>query len=250
MAKVLGGKVKSSPNREYGHAKLIVDKRDDFFNGLTRNLPVWMSHGDRVLKLPAGFHIIAHTSNSPIAAMRDKEKKLYGVQFHPEVVHTPQGIKIMDNFLRKIAGCHANWTISSFIRDSIKSIREEVKNDRVICALSGGVDSSVLSVLLNKAIGNKSVCVFIDNGLLRRDEAKQIVQRFKQHYHINLIHVNAQNNFLEKLKGIIAPEQKRRIIGKEFIRTFETQAKKIGKIKFLAQGTLYPDVIESRHITT
>ncbi len=212
----------------------------------TRDLTVWMSHGDRVLKLPDGFQTIAHTVNSPIAAMRNKDEKLYGVQFHPEVVHTPQGLKIIDNFLKKIAGCSANWTISSFIKDSIEEIREKVKNERVICALSGGVDSSVLAMLLHKAIGKKLVCVFVDNGLLRKDEAKQIVQRFKQHYHINLIYVDAKDSFLKKLKGVIDPEEKRRIIGKEFIRVFENQAKKLGKIKFLAQGTLYPDVIESR----
>lgn len=246
MAKLFGGKVKRSSSREYGDSKLNIDKSDAIFGGLNRNFTVWMSHGDHVLKLPLGFETIAHTSNSPIAAIRNKEKKLYGVQFHPEVVHTPQGLKIIDNFLKKIAGCSASWTISSFIKDSIEDLKEKVQNDRVICALSGGVDSSVLAMLLHKAIGRKLICVFVDNGLLRKNEAEQVIQRFKQHYHLNLIHADARNNFLKELKGVIDPEEKRRIIGREFIKVFEIRTKKLGKIKFLAQGTLYPDVIESR----
>jgi GMP synthase (glutamine-hydrolysing) len=246
MAKILGGKVKSSSHREYGKSHLIIDEKDDLFDGLDSDLTVWMSHGDKVLTLPDGFQKLAHTVNSPIAVMGNKKEKLYGVQFHPEVVHTPKGLKIIDNFLKKIAGCSANWTMRSFVKDSIKNIREKVKNERVICALSGGVDSSVLAMLLNKAIGKKSVCVFVDNGLLRKGEAKEIIRRFKKHYHINLVYVDTKDIFLKKLKGVLDPEEKRRIIGKEFIRVFENQAKKIGRIKFLAQGTLYPDVIESR----
>lgn len=245
MAKILGGKVEPSRHREYGNAVLVVDKSDDLFNGLKRNLAVWMSHGDRVLKLTAGFEVIAHTQNSPIAAMRNKRRMLYGVQFHPEVVHTPQGKTIINNFLKKIARCSLSWTMKSFVRDSIEEIRAKVKSERVICALSGGVDSSVLAILLNKAIGRNLVCIFVDNGLLRKDEAKQIVDRFR-HYRVNLVRVDAVSSFLERLKAITDPEQKRKIIGKEFIRIFEAEAKKLGKIKFLAQGTLYPDVIESR----
>jgi GMP synthase (glutamine-hydrolysing) len=245
-AKLFGGKVKRSPNREYGDSKLSIDKSDAIFGGLENNFKVWMSHGDHVLKMPGGFEKIAHTPNSPFAAIRHKEKKLYGVQFHPEVVHTPQGLKIIDNFLKKICGCSGDWTISSFIENSIQDIREKVKNERVICALSGGVDSSVLAMLLHKAIGKQLICVFVDNGLLRKNEAEQIIQRFKQNYRINLISIDATDIFLKKLKRVIDPEQKRRIIGKEFIRVFESESKKLGRIKFLAQGTLYPDVIESR----
>jgi len=246
MTKLFSGKVERSPNREYGDSKLILDKPDQLFSRLDNNLTVWMSHGDHVLKMPEGFEKIAHTRNSPLSAIRHKEKKLYGVQFHPEVVHTPQGLKIIDNFLKKICGCSADWTISSFIENSIKDIRKQVQNNRIICALSGGVDSSVLAMLLHKALGKKLTCVFVDNGLLRKDEAKQIIKRFKQNYRVNLIDIDATNDFLKKLKGVIDPEKKRRIIGKEFIRIFEKEAEKLGKIKFLAQGTLYPDVIESR----
>ncbi|MBU0533879.1 MAG: glutamine-hydrolyzing GMP synthase [Candidatus Omnitrophica bacterium] len=245
MAKLFDGKVKRSPNCEYGNAKLNIAKSDKIFSGLSKSFTVWMSHGYHVLKMPKGFEKIAHTTNSPIAAIRHKEQKLYGVQFHPEVVHTPQGLKIIDNFLKKICGCSASWTISSFIKNSIKDIREEVGNDRVICALSGGVDSFVLAILLHKAIGKRLSCVFVDNGLLRKNEAQQIVKKFKQQYKLNLIHVDASKKFIKELKGVIDPEKKRRIIGKEFIKVFEAEAKKSGKIKFLAQGTLYPDVIES-----
>ncbi len=246
MSKLFSGKVKHAPNREYGDSKLIADKPDEIFSGLGNKFTVWMSHGDHVLKMPEGFAKIAHTANSPLAAIKHKGKKLYGVQFHPEVVHTPQGLKIIDNFLKKICGCRGDWTISSFIEDAIRDIKDTAKNKRVICALSGGVDSSVLALLLHKALGKKLVCVFVDNGLLRKDEAKQIAKRFKGQYRINLIRINATDIFLKKLKGVLDPEKKRRIIGREFIRIFETEAKKFDEIKFLAQGTLYPDVIESR----
>ncbi|MDI6703435.1 MAG: glutamine-hydrolyzing GMP synthase [bacterium] len=246
IARVLGGEVEATINREYGRSRLIVDKGCDLFSGLARNLIVWMSHGDRVLKVPDGFSVLAHTANSPIAAMEDKKKRLYGVQFHPEVIHTPHGQKILDNFLHRIAGCSGTWTISSFIEDSIEEIRKKVGEERVICALSGGVDSSVLSVLLQKAIGERLTCIFVDNGLLRKGEAQEVIQRFRDSYHINLIYVDAKESFLCMLKGVTDPEEKRRIIGREFIRIFEDQTKKLGKVRFLAQGTLYPDVIESR----
>ena len=246
MAKFLGGKVQPSRHREYGNAFLTVDKGDDLFNGLKRNLAVWMSHGDRVLDLPKGFEIIAHSPNSPIAAMGNSARQLYGVQFHPEVVHTPQGKTIINNFLKKIARCSLSWTMKSFVRDSIEEIRAKVKSERVICALSGGVDSSVLAVLLHRAIARQLICIFVDNGLLRKGESQEVVQRFRKHYYINLVHVDAGACFLKKLKGISDPEKKRKTIGKEFIRVFESEANKLGKIKFLAQGTLYPDVIESR----
>ena len=246
MCKVLGGKVESALNREYGDSILTVDKDDDLFRGLNQNLIVWMSHGDRVLGLPPGFEKIAHTANSPISAMRNSARKLYGVQFHPEVVHTPEGLKITGNFLKKIAGCSGNWTMRSFVRDSIEGIRDRVKGEHVICALSGGVDSSVLAVLLHRAIGEQLTCVFVNNGVLRKNEPEEVIQRFKEHYHINMVYVDAEDSFMKKLKAVSDPEKKRRIIGGEFIRVFKNEARKLGKIKFLAQGTLYPDVIESR----
>ncbi|MFH1578252.1 MAG: glutamine-hydrolyzing GMP synthase [Candidatus Omnitrophota bacterium] len=245
MVKVLGGRVESVLRREYGGADLIIDKRDDLFNCVKRRLGVWMSHGDRVIKLPPGFIRLAHTFNCPAAVIRNKAKRLWGVQFHPEVVHTDQGRRILDNFLKRISGCEGKWTMKSFIRDSIEQIKARVKKERVLCALSGGVDSTVLAALLHKAIGRQLTCVFVDNGLLRKDEAKTIVQRFRHDHSINLIHINAGESFLKKLKRVSDPEQKRRIIGKEFINIFERQVKKIGKVRFLAQGTLYPDVIES-----
>lgn len=245
MAKLLGGKVAPGAAREYGKATLNIKNKTKLFTGLDSKLTVWMSHGDHVLKLPKGSETLACTPNVPIAAMRDKAKNIYGVQFHPEVVHTPKGTKIINNFLKNIAGCSGDWTMSSFVKDTIEEIRQKVKDGRVICALSGGVDSSVLAILLHKAIGKKLACIFVDNGLLRKNEAGQIIKRFKKHYHINLVDINASDIFLEKLKGVIDPEKKRKIIGMEFIKIFEKQAHKLGKIKFLAQGTLYPDVIES-----
>lgn len=245
MAKLLGGNVSYSHNREYGYAVLKTEKKNELFHDLNSEINVWMSHGDKVTKLPDGFEIIGHTSNSPIAVMCNKEKKLYGVQFHPEVVHTQNGKKIFRNFLYRIAGSCGNWTMVSFIRETLINIRDRVGNEKVICALSGGVDSSVLAVLLHKAIGKKFVCLFVNNGLLRKNEAESVIKRFKNYYKINLKYINAEKRFLKRLKGITNPEQKRNIIGKEFIRIFEEEANKIGSIRFLAQGTLYPDVIES-----
>jgi len=246
MAKVMGGEVSRSQEREFGRTDLTVDRGEDLFKGLDKRLTVWMSHGDRVVKLPSGFEAIAHTANSPIAAMRNRERKFYGVQFHPEVVHTPQGPRILENFLKGIAGCRGDWTIKSFVEHSIKELREKVKDERVLCAVSGGVDSSVLALLLHKAIGDQLVCIFVNNGLLRKSEAEEVVNRFRDGYRINLIYVNAEDRFLKGLKGVLDPEEKRTIIGNEFIRVFEEEARKLGRIRFLAQGTLYPDVIESR----
>ena len=243
MGKLLGGKVLYSPYREYGSASLIIDKKEVLFHNLEKELTVWMSHGDRVDELPPHFEVIAHTKNSPVAVMGSPKRKLYGVQFHPEVVHTPWGKEILKNFLFRIANCSPTWTMKSFVNCSIEEIREKVGKEKVLCALSGGVDSSTLSFLLYQAIGSQLIAVFVDNGLLREDEGKEVRKNFKDYF--NLRYVKAQERFLKKLKGVINPEEKRRIIGNEFIKVFEEEARKAGKIKFLAQGTLYPDVIES-----
>ncbi|MCK5533759.1 glutamine-hydrolyzing GMP synthase [bacterium] len=241
----LRGRVSPSSLCEYGKTSLHINKKDGLFANLNSNITVWMSHTDKVYKLPSGFESIASTQNSSIAAFRNKEKKLYGVQFHPEVVHTPKGKKIIENFLYKIAHCQKNWTMKSLVKHSISSIRKQVADKKVICALSGGVDSSVLAILLHEAIGRQLHCVFVNNGLLRKDEGEKVVKTFKHHYNINLKYVRAEKRFLKKLKGIIDPEKKRKIIGHEFIQIFQEEAKKIGPVNFLAQGTLYPDVIES-----
>lgn len=246
MAQFMRGRVAKARAREYGKTILNIKSLKSLFKGCKKKEIVWMSHGDKILKLPKGFFIIASTKNAPIAAMENRKKKLYGVQFHPEVVHTPQGKKILKNFLKTIAGCKRTWSIGSFIEDSIKEIRKSVGKERVLCALSGGVDSSVLAMLLHKAIKKQLICIFIDNGLLRKNERAIVEKRFKHNYHINLKTVKAEKVFLKGLKGVTDPEKKRKIIGRLFIRLFEKEAKKLGKIKFLAQGTLYPDVIESR----
>ncbi|MCK4326312.1 glutamine-hydrolyzing GMP synthase, partial [bacterium] len=245
MGKLLGGEVASSLAREYGQATLLVNRGDDLFRGLDKELLVWMSHGDKVSRLPPNFEVIAHTRNSPMAAMRNKARKLFGLQFHPEVVHTPKGEEILRNFLYQIAKCSPAWTMKSFLDRSLEEIRQRVGGENVLCALSGGVDSSVLCLLLHKAVGEKLVAVFVDNGLLRKNEGKRVKETFASHYHLNLRYVEAGAEFLEKLRGVTDPEEKRRIIGNEFIKVFEEEARKIGKIRFLAQGTLYPDVIES-----
>jgi len=205
-----------------------------------------MSHGDRITELPSGFETLAHTKNSPFATIQNKKRKLYGVQFHPEVAHTPQGKEIIHNFLFRICGCSGNWSISSFIDYSVNQIREKVGEEKVICALSGGVDSSVTAMLVNKTIGKKLICIFVNTGLLREGEIEQVLSTFKNHFHLNLRYVDAEKRFLRGLKGVKDPEKKRKIIGEEFIKVFTEEAQKLGKIDFLAQGTLYPDVIESR----
>lgn len=249
ISKLLGGRVSKSKEREYGHTILSIKNKSDLFNKLGSKEPIWMSHGDRINKLPKGFKIIGSTNNSPIGAIANRTKKLYGVQFHPEVVHTPHGKIILKNFIMKIAKCKSTWSMKSFVRSSIKEIRKKVNKEQVLCGLSGGVDSSVLTILLNKAIGKNLIAMFIDNGLLRKNEAKLVEKRFKEKYKINLKVVNASKLFLKRLKGVTDPEKKRKIIGKTFIKVFETESKKLGKIKYLAQGTLYPDVIESHSPT-
>ncbi len=246
MAQILGGKVAKAKKREYGSAVLKIKSRDSIFKGLEPSETVWMSHGDRVTKLPAGFKPIGKTANSVYAAMEDRRRRFYGVQFHPEVVHTPKGKKILKNFVFFISGCKATWNMHSFVKKSVNDIKSLVGSAKVLCALSGGVDSSVLAMLLNKSIGKKLVAMFIDNGLLRKGEAKLVKDRFRKHYHINLKTIDASEAFLSALKGVKSPEKKRKIIGKTFIEIFTKEARKLGKIKFLAQGTLYPDVIESR----
>lgn len=245
ISELLGGKVKFATEREFGSTELFIDSHKDLFNSLPSNLTCWMSHGDQIKKLPQGFVTIAHTLNTPIAAIANRHKKIYGVQFHPEVEHTQRGNQILNNFVFKICGCFPRWTMDSFIDESIQKIKETIGNKNVICGLSGGVDSSVTAVLIHKAIKNQLKCIFIDNGLLRKDEPEQVKRTFRSQFRISLKYVNATKRFLDKLKGITDPEQKRKIIGHEFIKVFEKEAGGIKKVKFFAQGTLYPDVIES-----
>ena len=245
LADFSGGEVSRAAQREYGPADLLVDQAEDLFSGLPQGLKVWMSHGDKLGTLPATFQVLAHTHHSPYAAFRHKDHPFYGVQFHPEVVHTPQGKEILANFLFRIVGCKPTWDMKSFVAVSVERIREQVGDGRVICALSGGVDSSVAALLVHRAIGDRLTCVFVDNGLLRMNEAAQVVDTFGSHLGLNLVFVDASQRFLRKLAGVTDPEQKRKIIGAEFIAVFEEEAKRLGTIDFLAQGTLYPDVIES-----
>jgi GMP synthase (glutamine-hydrolysing) len=245
LAYCLGGKVARSAKREYGKAELIIDDDSDLLWGVTQESNVWMSHGDRIELLPAGFSVAGHTGNSPVAAMSNKEQKLYALQFHPEVVHTDEGTRILQNFVYSICGCRPTWEMSSFIERAAADIRSIVGSKKVICALSGGVDSSVVALLIHKAIGDSLTCIFVDNGLLRKGEAAKVRKTFEGHFRIKLDYVDARARFLDKLAGITEPEQKRKIIGKEFIAVFEEEARKITDAEFLAQGTLYPDVIES-----
>lgn len=245
IAKELGGRVKHTKGREYGKTELFIDNNRDLFAHLPGNFTCWASHGDYVSKLPPGFQVIAHTLNAPIAAISNSKRKIFGVQFHPEVTHTEQGRQILSNFVFKICGCLGRWTMESFIKESQEIIKKTVGKDKVVLGLSGGVDSSVAALLLHKAIGKNSRCIFIDNGLLRKDEPQQIKKVFRDTFHLNLDYVDRSKRFLERLKGITDPEEKRKIIGDEFIKVFEEEADKIKGVKFLVQGTLYPDVIES-----
>lgn len=240
-----GGAVARAQKKEYGLAELHILRDSPLFKGIPKRNHVWMSHGDKVLSLGKGFSVVAETENAPFAAIEHKEKALYGLQFHPEVKHTVYGSNVLSNFVFEVCGCRGDWSPKSFVEESIRSIRERVGNRRVLCALSGGVDSSVLAALLHKAIGDQLHAVFVDTGLLRYRETEEVKNVFEKHFNINLSVVDARDAFLDKLKGVTDPEQKRKIIGNAFIRIFEKEAKKLGSFHFLAQGTLYPDVIES-----
>ena len=245
MAHCLGGKVAKAQKREYGRAELIIDRRPNIFKGIPKKTTVWMSHGDRIERFPSGFQPVAHTDNSPVAAMADTSRRFYALQFHPEVVHTPLGSRIIRNFVFEICGCRPLWTMKSFIDGVTQEIRERVGDKRVVCGISGGVDSTVAAVLVHRAVGKQLTCIFVDNGVLRTGEADKVEKTLRKHFHMNIDCVDASERFLKKLKGVIDPEKKRKIIGNEFIHVFEEEAKKIRGVEFLAQGTLYPDVIES-----
>ncbi|CAH8202546.1 glutamine-hydrolyzing GMP synthase [Vibrio aestuarianus] len=245
MAEQLGGKVASSDEREFGYAAVQVTGDSALFAGLEATQDVWMSHGDKVVEIPADFTKIAQTDTCPYAAMANEEKKYYGVQFHPEVTHTKNGLKMLENFVLNVCGCERLWTAESIIEDAVARIKEQVGDDEVILGLSGGVDSSVVAMLAHRAIGDKLTCVFVDNGLLRLNEAEQVMDMFGNKFGLNIIHVNAEQRFLDALKGESDPEAKRKIIGHVFVDIFDEESKKLKNAKWLAQGTIYPDVIES-----
>lgn len=247
MMHVLGGKVEKAPVREYGKTDVTVDTSSPLFTDVSEHTVCWMSHFDYISRPADGFRVCAHTADCPVAAAENVEKNLYAIQFHPEVLHTVEGTKMLHNFVRGICGCAGTWRMDSFVEQSIQSIREEVGDGKVLCALSGGVDSSVAAVLLSKAVGKQLTCVFVDHGLLRKNEGDEVEAVFGPEgpYELNFIRVNAQERFYGKLAGVTEPEEKRKIIGEEFIRVFEEEAKKIGAVDFLVQGTIYPDVIES-----
>jgi GMP synthase (glutamine-hydrolysing) len=252
MAHQLGGTVEAGHHREFGRAEVTVTDETPLFEGVWNKgerYPVWMSHGDRVTKLPEGFRVVGTSENAPMAVVADDKRRFYATQFHLEVMHTPQGAALLRNFVRNIAQCRGDWTMRAFKEEAIEKIRKQVGKGRVICGLSGGVDSSVAAVLLHEAIGDQLTCVFVDHGLLRLDEGRYVSELFRGHYNIPLVHVNAENLFLDALQGTTDPEVKRKTIGKLFIDVFEAEAKKIGGADFLAQGTLYPDVIESVSFT-
>ncbi len=247
MMQVLGGKVEQAPVREYGKIKAMVDTNSKLFQDVSPKTICWMSHNDYISKIAPGFTVCAHTVDCPVAAAQNLDKNLYATQFHPEVLHTVEGTKMLSNFVYHVCGCKGDWKMDSFVQQSIESIRKKVGDGRVLCALSGGVDSSVAAVLLSKAIGNQLTCVFVDHGLLRKNEGDEVEAVFgpEGNYDLNFIRVNAQERFYKALAGVEEPEQKRKIIGEEFIRVFEEEAKKIGAVDFLVQGTIYPDVVES-----
>ena len=247
MMQVLGGEVARAAVREYGKTEVEVDPSSRLFTNVTPHTVCWMSHFDYIARMAPGFRTVASTANCPVAAAEWEEKKLYAIQFHPEVLHTAEGSKMLYNFVRGVCGCGGDWRMDSFVEDSIRAIREKVGKGRVLCALSGGVDSSVAAVLLSRAVGAQLTCVFVDHGLLRKNEGDQVEQVFgpEGNYELNFVRVNAAERFYAKLAGVSEPEQKRKIIGEEFVRVFEEEAKKIGRVDFLVQGTIYPDVVES-----
>jgi GMP synthase (glutamine-hydrolysing) len=252
MAAQLGGVVEGGHHREFGRAEVLVTEETPLFEGVWRKgerYPVWMSHGDRVTRLPEGFRVVGTSANAPIAMIADERRKFYATQFHLEVVHTPHGAALIRNFVRKIAGCKGDWTMRAFKEEAIEKIRAQVGKGRVICGLSGGVDSAVAAVLIHEAIGEQLTCVFVDHGLLRLAEAEKVVALFRDSYNIPLVHVEAEALFLDALAGVTDPELKRKTIGRLFIDVFDAEAKKLGGAEFLAQGTLYPDVIESVSFT-
>jgi len=244
MAFQLGGEVSPAQIREYGKT-FVETAPDPLFHGLEPKMQVWMSHGDSITRVPEGFNVIARTPDCPVAAMSNPERKLYGVQFHPEVKHTPLGNEILKKFLFDICGCRGTWNLADFITRTVSEVQERVGDGKVLCALSGGVDSSVAAALVDRAVGNKLTCVFVDHGLLRKGEPEQVVRTFRDERNMNLVQVDARDRFLDRLAGVRDPEAKRKIIGREFIRVFEEEAARIGKVDFLVQGTLYPDVVES-----
>ena len=246
MVDALGGQVIAAHKREYGFAELTIKKAEGIFAGVEKKTKCWMSHGDTIGTLPKGFRITASTLNTGVAAAEDPKRRFFGLQFHPEVVHTPEGKKMLENFLFRICRCEKSWTMKSFAEDSIASIRSQVGDGKVILGLSGGVDSSVAALLIHRAIGNQLTCVFVDNGVMREGEAKKVEEVYRHHFHMNLRFVRARRIFLNRLKGVEDPEKKRKIIGRTFIEVFEGEARRIKGVEFLAQGTLYPDIIESR----
>ena len=245
MARQLGGQVVPAGRREYGRTELFVLEKDGILAGLSDVEECWMSHGDSVESPPPGFKVTARTPAAPVAAFECPKRKLYAVQFHPEVVHTPRGTEILRNFLYGICGASGSWTVGSFLERAVQEVRDQVGGGRALCALSGGVDSSVAAVLVHRAIGERLVCVFVDHGLLRKGEAEQVLKTFREKFKMNLVCVDAGERFLGRLAGVTDPEEKRRVIGREFIRVFEEEAAKLGDVEFLVQGTLYPDVVES-----
>ncbi|MGE5381048.1 MAG: glutamine-hydrolyzing GMP synthase [Methylocystaceae bacterium] len=245
IAKLQGGEVRRGEVREYGKSELKINRNDGLFSDLPGAIQAWMSHGDTIFQIPTGYEIEATTGNCPVAAMSNRAQKIYGVQFHPEVRHTPLGNQILRNFLYQVCECKGDWNLTRFIDQAVEDIRQRVGTGKVLCGLSGGVDSSVAAALVHRAVGDQLTCVFVDHGLLRKGEAEQVVTTMGEHMKINLVHVDASERFLGKLRGIDDPEAKRKIIGTEFIRVFEDEARKLGQVDYLVQGTLYPDVIES-----